>query len=444
MSTYPDEKSKSAHLYERACRVLPGGNSRSSIFQSPYPIYAQSGKGCRITDVDGVERIDFLNNYTTLIHGHAHPEIQAAVVKALERGASFAHPTESEIEMAELLTERVGSFERVRFTNSGTEAVMNAVKAARAYTGKTKIAKCEGCYHGVYDWTEVSLDSTPENWGEEEPAAVAYCDGTPQSVLDDVVVIPYNDIDAAERILAQHAGELAAVIVDPLPARAGLIPASDSFLTRLRSFTKGHGILLILDEVISFRVGYHGAQTALGVQPDLTTLGKIIGGGLPVGALAGKAGIMEVFDPRQARVPVPHAGTFNANPLTMAGGLAAMRLLSQEACERLNTLGERVRRELRRAFNVAGVPGMITGMGSLFMIHPHDKPIESYRAVRTARAADKAFDWIFHYLLNHGIVMSAQGLGALSTVMTESDVDRLPETLLAALREIPKELLPEG
>ena len=442
MSIYPDPASKSARLHERASKVLPGGNTRTSIFLSPYPIYAKSGKGCRVTDVDGVERIDYLNNYTTLIHGHAHPEIEKAVIRQLQLGASFAHPTESEVELAELLCGRVNSFEQIRFTNSGTEAVMQAIKAARAFTGKPKIAKCEGCYHGTYDWTEVSLDASPETWGEAgAPQSARDAKGTPQSVQDGVVVIPYNDIEKAEKILDQHAGELAAVIVDPMPQRAGLIPASDAFLTRLRSYTKGHGILLILDEVIAFRVGYHGAQHALGVEPDLTTLGKIIGGGLPVGAFAGKRTVMEVFNPVNGRPDVPHAGTFNANPLTMAGGLAAMRMLTQEAFERLNTLGERARRELRRALNASGMGGMITGMGSLFMIHLNESPQGGYRAIHQAREKDKAWPWLFEYLLNHGFVLNAQGMGCLSTVMDEAIIDRLAETLLAGLRALPKELL---
>jgi glutamate-1-semialdehyde 2,1-aminomutase len=226
-----------------------------------------------------------------------------------------------------------------------------------------------------------------------------------------------------------------------MPQRAGLIPASDAFLTRLRSFTKGRGILLILDEVIAFRVGYHGAQHALGVEPDLTTLGKIIGGGLPVGALAGKRKVMDVFNPVNGRPDVPHAGTFNANPLTMAGGLSAMRMLTREAFERLNTLGERVRREMRRALNAAGMGGMITGMGSLFMIHLNESPQGGYRAIQEARGKDKAWPWLFEYLLNHGVVLNAQGMGCLSTVMDEAIVDQLAETLLAGLRALPKGLL---
>lgn len=441
---YPDPNSRSAKLHERACRVLPGGNTRASIFLSPYPIYAASGRGSRVTDVDGVERIDFLNNYTTLIHGHAHPAIHEAVARQLERGASYAHPTESEIELAELLCGRVPSFEQVRFTNSGTEAVMMAIKAARAHTGRTRIAKCEGIYHGTYDYAEVSLDSGPESWGEAAPAAVPHAVGTPGHVADDVVVIPYNDAAAAERILAPHAAELAAVLVDPMPTKAGLVPASEDFLDTLRRFTRAHGIVFILDEVITFRLGYHGAQGALGTEADLTTMGKIIGGGLPVGALAGRAELMRAFDPRHGRPAVAHAGTFNANPLTMAGGLAAMQLLTPEAFERLNTAGERARQALREAFRTAGVPGQVTGMGSMFMLHLHQRPIRGYRDMVAAADAGEAWQWVFRHLLNHGVVTNSAGMGNLSTVMGPGELDHLAQTLLDALRALPRELLPAG
>ncbi len=284
---YPNSSSNSAHLYERAQRVLPGGNTRTTVFRDPYPIYAHSGNGSRILDVDGIERVDFLNNYTALIHGHAHPSIVRAATSAVENGSCFGAPTESEIRLAEMLVERVPGCENVRFTNSGSEAVMMAVKAARAYTGRPKIAKCEGLYHGSYDFVEVSLDSSPADWGDPaQPNQVPYSAGTPASLLSDVVVLPFNDSEASLRLLEQHATELAAVIVDPLPNRIGLIPASRDFLTTLRNFCSRAGVVLISDEVISFRIGYGGAAAAFGFQADLITLGKVIGGGFPVGAPA--------------------------------------------------------------------------------------------------------------------------------------------------------------
>ena len=315
--------SRSATLFARAQGVLPGGNSRTTVYMAPYPPYAASGEGCWVTDVEGDRRLDCLNNYTALIHGHAHPAIVEAATRRLARGASFPMPTPEEIDLAALLCERLPSAERVRFTNSGSEAVMIALKGARAFTNRPKIAKFEGAYHGSYDYAEVSLASTPETWGAlAAPASTPYSKGTPPAVLEDVVVLPFNHTEQAVARIAREAKHLAAVLVDPVPNRVGLVPARVEFLEALREVTRAHGIVLIFDEVISFRVGYHGAQGAFGVTPDMTTLGKIIGGGFPVGAVAGSAEVMTVFDPTRGGPPAaPHGGTFNANPVTMAAGL---------------------------------------------------------------------------------------------------------------------------
>jgi glutamate-1-semialdehyde 2,1-aminomutase len=417
---------------------MPGGNSRATVFHAPYPIFARFGHGCRVTDVDGVERVDFLNNYTTLIHGHAHPEITDAITEQLQLGPSFAHPTEAEVRLAELLTARVPSFERIRFCNSGSEAVMNAIKAARAYTGRHKIAKCEGVYHGSYDFAEVSLDSSPANWGEETPLAVPYSRGTPPGVLEEVVVLPFNDTETTERILADHAGELAGIIFDLMPNRAGLIAAQPDFVELLRRFADDDGAVLIVDEVITFRVGQRGLQDKYGLEPELTTIGKIIGGGLPVGAVAGKAEVMEVFDHSQGKAPLPHGGTFNGNPLTMAAGYAAMKLLTPEAMERINSLGQRARGQLRDAFGIAGVPGNITGDGSLFSIHLADKPLTTYRDTLKQPDELALLREVHRHFLNHGIIIAPTGLGVLSTPMSEAEVDQLCEAFLGALRALPQ------
>ena len=321
--------SKSAALFAQAQGVMPGGNTRTTVYMAPYPPYAASGDGCWITDVEGDRRLDCLNNYTALIHGHAHAAIVEAATRRLALGSSFPLPTPEEVELATLLCERLPSAERVRFTNSGSEAVMMAIKGARAWTGRPKIAKFEGAYHGSYDYAEVSLGSTPENWGAlAAPASTAYSRGVPPAVLEDVVVLPFNHAELAVARIEREAKHLAAVVVDPIPNRVGLIPAQRDFLRALRDVTAAHGIALIFDEVISFRVGYQGAQGVFGVTPDLTTLGKIIGGGFPVGAVAGRADVMAVFDPTGGKPAAPHGGTFNANPVTMAAGLAGMRLLT--------------------------------------------------------------------------------------------------------------------
>jgi glutamate-1-semialdehyde 2,1-aminomutase len=427
--------SRSAALFARAQGVLPGGNSRTTVYLSPYPPYAAAGEGCWITDVEGDRRLDCLNNYTALIHGHAHPSIVEAATRRLALGASFPMPTPEEIDLAALLCERLPSAERVRFTNSGSEAVMIAIKGARAFTGRSKIAKFEGAYHGSYDYAEVSLGSTPETWGSlAAPASTAYSKGTPPAVLEDVVVLPFNHTEQAVARIEREASRLAAVLVDPVPNRVGLVPARAEFLRALRDVTRAHGIVLIFDEVISFRVGYHGAQGALGVTPDMTTLGKIIGGGFPVGAVAGRADVMAVFDPgRGGSPPAPHGGTFNANPVTMAAGLAAMRLLTQEAYTRLEDLGAKLRASLDDCFKRAGVPGRVTGLGSLFRLHAVDRELSDYRSTRTTPAESECLIRVVRRLMEHGVLMSITGLGCLSTPMSDAELEGLVETFAAVL-----------
>jgi glutamate-1-semialdehyde 2,1-aminomutase len=416
--------SKSAQLWERAQKLLPGGNTRTTVFMAPRPIYAAEGQGCWLTDVDGERRLDLLNNYTSLIHGHAHPAVTEAATRRVALGASFPLPTPEEIDLAALLAERVPSVEQVRFTNSGSEAVMVAIKAARGYTGRPRIAKFEGAYHGSYDWAEVSLGSSPANWGPlEAPASTPYSKGTPQSVLDEVVVLPFNHARLAAARIEREAESLAAVILDPVPNRVGLMPARAEFLAAMREVTAAHGILLIFDEVISFRVGYRGAQGAFGIQPDLTTFGKIIGGGFPVGAVGGRADVMAVFDPRAGKPAVPHGGTFNANPVTMAAGLAAMRLMDEAAYARLDELGETLRSGFRACLERAGVPGAITGMGSLFRLHPSDRAFVDYRSAVADQAETQRLDRLHRALLDRGVLISPTGLGCLSTAVTEAEIE---------------------
>jgi glutamate-1-semialdehyde 2,1-aminomutase len=426
--------SKSAALFARAQTVMPGGNSRTTVYMAPYPPYAASGEGCWVTDVEGDRRLDCLNNYTALMHGHAHPAIVEAATRRLARGSSFPLPTPEEIELAALLGERLPSAERVRFTNSGSEAVMMAVKGARAATGRPKIAKFEGAYHGSYDYVEVSLESTPEQWGPlAAPASIAYSRATPPAVLDDVVVLPFNYPEQAVARIEREARHLAAVVVDPVPNRIGLMPARREFLRALREVTTAHGIVLIFDEVISFRVGYHGAQGAFGVVPDMTTLGKIIGGGLPVGAVVGRADVMAVFDPTGGRPAAPHGGTFNANPVTMAAGLAAMNLLTPEAYARLDELGAKLRASLDDCLTRAGVPGRVTGMGSLFRLHGTDRELIDYRSARPTPEESARLQRLVRRLLEHGVLISTTGLGCLSTPMGDPELESLVETFAAVL-----------
>lgn len=426
--SYPTDAIGSGNLYKRACRVLPGGNTRSSIYMRPFPLYAVRGKGSKVWDADGKERVDCNNNFTSLIHGHANQDILKAVEHQLQLGTCFGLPTESEIDLAEILVERLPTAEQIRFTNSGTEAVMMAMKAARAYTGHPKIAKVEGSYHGTYDFAEVSLDSSPENWGDKYPHSVAYSKATPGGVLNDVVVLPFNDIETSNQILEQNAGQIAAVIVDPLPSHVSLIPARKDFIESLTKKAHEIGSLLIFDEVISFRLGFNGAQGLWDAKPDLTTLGKIIGGGFPVGAIGGSKDIMSVFDPSKGNPAVPHAGTFSANPVTMTAGIKSMKLLDREAILHLNEMGQKVRDSLNQIFKDFDVPGYATGVGSLLNVHFGKRAISDYRtAYQTPQ--EKEMLKIFHLgLLDNGVFAASSGFLAMSTAMTDADID----TIIAA------------
>ncbi|WP_342644071.1 aspartate aminotransferase family protein [Rhodoligotrophos ferricapiens] len=424
--------SRSADLYDRACAVLPGGNTRTTVYTPPHPIYASHGQGCRIWDVEGVARIDFLNNYTALIHGHAHPAITAAATQQIARGACFSMPTESEIALAELLCNRVASIEQIRFTNSGSEAVMMAIKAARAFTGRFKIAKAEGAYHGSYDHMEVSEDAGPGAWGEPEPLSLPYSKGTAPSILDEVVVFPLNDLALTETIIRRHAAELAAIIIDPLAPRIGLIPARQDWLSLVRGLCDELAIVLISDEIISFRTAYGGAQQSFGFRADLTTLGKIIGGGFPVGALGGRSDIMAVFDPTQGKPAVPHGGTFNANPVTMVAGRVAMDLMTERAYERLERLGDRLAEGIEAVFRESGIDGQVTGRGSIRRIHLTTRKLHDYRSAYPGPKEKARMAKIYDGLLSRGVLMAPGGMIALSTAMSDAEINHF----INALREV--------
>ncbi len=432
---WPEPDSKSAALYERARRVFAGGSTRLQVWAEPFPVYAATGAGAYVTDVDGTRRLDLTNNYASLIHGHAHPAVIEAVTARIADGTCFALPTETEVALAELLCQRVTRFEAVRFCNTGSEAVMLAMKAARAKTGRPKIAKVEGAYHGMYDYAEVSLDSTPDNWGNA-PRAVPFATGTPRGVLDDVVVLPFNDVATSERILRAHAGELAAVLLDPVPGMCGMITASPEFLAMLRGVTREIGALLIFDEVIAFRLAYHGAQARFGGEPDLTTLGKIIGGGFPVGAVAGTSDAMAVFDQTAGKPLMPASGTFTANPVSMTAGLVTMQLLTPECYDRLEALGEHARAGIAAAFAASGYPGQVTGVGAMFLLHPHTRPVTDYRATYRRPDDALALKALHRALLQAGYILSPTGAGFLSSVMTEADLDGFAAALTRCLGDL--------
>ena len=427
VNDYKAKTSRSRQMYEEALQVMPGGNSRTTTFFDPYPFYITRGAGARIWDADGAERLDFNGNYPSLILGHAHPPVVEAVAEQATRGMSFPGPSEHEVKLAESLTKRIPSMEAVRFVNSGTEATMNAVRAARAFTGRSKIAKFEGAYHGTHDWVLVSVSPDPAKSGSRKrPKPVAYSAGVPDTVLKHTVVLPWNNADACAKILERQGKDIAALIVDPLMANAGLLVPQLGFLERLREVTDRLGIVLIFDEVISFRVSEGGAQERFGILPDLTTLGKIIGGGLAVGAFGGRAEVMNAYDPRGGKGKISHGGTFNANPVTMAGGVATMKELTPEAYARLDALGDRLRAGVGRVLAKSKQPAQVTGLGSLFWIHWTKKRLSDYRSSRPVEAERPLRTFLG--LLNDGVLLTQRGLGCCSLAMTDADVDRFVET----------------
>jgi len=429
--------SRSQELYDRAMRVLPGGVSRNAVLRRPYPIYAHKGEGCYVTDVDGVRRLDFANNVASLIHGHAHPEIVEAVTRQLQLGTAFTCTTEIEVLYAEHLCSRSNGFEKVRFVNSGTEAVMTCLKAARAFTGRPKIAKTEGAYHGLYDYAEVSQTSSPASWGEvEHPKSVPVAHGTPAKALEDVVIIPFNDTERALSILEENAADLSCVLIDPMPHRVGLVPASREFVRALRDWTRKNGSLLVFDEVITFRSEYGGAQEWYDERPDLTSLGKMIGGGFPVGAIAGREGAMEVLNPLADKVLFPHSGTFSANPVTLTAGYTAMQLFDPGAVNALNALADHARNQIAEAIKMADIHACVTGAGSMFRIHMKPNPPRNYREAFVGPEDAAKIRAILDYALEHGLMLINTCSGTLSTPMTEMEIDRLSEVLLGAFRKV--------
>ncbi|MDQ6636275.1 MAG: aspartate aminotransferase family protein [Candidatus Dormibacteraeota bacterium] len=423
---YRRRSPRSRELAERARALMPGGTTRTTTYVEPYPIYIERGQGARVWDVDGVERLDLICNYSSMILGHAHPAIVAAIREQAAQGTGFAATNPLEVELAALLCDRVPSVERIRFCSSGTEATMFALRLARAFTRRPKTARCEGGYHGTHDFAEVSTHPEPELAGPaSEPRPVADSSGTPAAAVAATVVLPFNDPDAAAAILTRHAAELAAVIVEPILGSGGVIAPEPGFLERLREVTSRHGILLIFDEIISLRVAYGGAQARYGVTPDLTTMGKIIGGGLPVAAFGGRADVMALLDPSRP-ASLPQGGTYNGNPLGMAAGLAGMRELTEPVFAELERKGERLRAGLQEAFDSQDLAAQVNCAGSLLNIHFSSRPVRDYRSLA---AADKKLSREFFLaMMNEGVMFAPRLMAALPTCLSDAEIDQVIES----------------
>jgi glutamate-1-semialdehyde 2,1-aminomutase len=432
LETYLRRTAKSRHLHEQARRVMPGGDTRTSAYWAPYPMFIERGEGCRIWDADGHPYVDFVNNYTSLILGHAHPTVLEAVGRELARGTAYAAPLAPQIELAAMLVDRVPSLDAVRFCNSGTEATLFAIRAARAFTGREKFIKIEGGFHGTHDAVEVSVSPDLEAAGPaDDPRPVPGSAGLPKRVLDDVVIVPFNNVAAVERAFARHPGEIAALIVEPVPGGLSYLPPAPGYLAGLREVVHRHGALLIFDEIQTLRLSRGGAQELFGVTPDLTTMGKIIGGGFPVGAFGGRRDVMDLFDPNRPG-HLHHSGTFNGNRATVVAGQAVLRILDQPQIDRLNAMGDRLRAGLSETARASGLRAQVTGVGSFSSILLSDRPVTDYRS---RAAVPAALQSLLHlHLLNRGVYSMARGSFSLCAPMTDAEIEMCAAAVGDALR----------
>jgi glutamate-1-semialdehyde 2,1-aminomutase len=428
---YEARTPRSRTLQHEAERVLPGGSSRGTAYFAPYPFFAERGEGHHVEDVDGNRYLDFMLNATSLILGHGNASVAEALGEQARKGTAFSTPTTVQIRVAEMLCARIPSIETIRFTNSGTEGTLMAIRAAWSFTGRPKLAKFEGGYHGAHEHVAVSVSTPTARLDPAGPRAVGEYPGQPLGVQQDVIVLPYNDLDACARLLRAHQSEVGCLIMEPIVSNFGYLPGAPAFLRGIRELTRELGIVLVYDEVQSLRVAPGGAQELYGVTPDLTCLGKIIGGGLPVGAFGGRRDIMAQFDPTAAGgARIAHAGTFNANPMTLVAGEVVMKALTPPIYERMNALGEALREKLRGALADLGVSGQVTGTGSLFGVHFTDRPIKNHRDVLTGDA--ELSRAVYVGLLNEGILVQTKVAGALGIMTREQEVD----TLVGAFRGV--------
>ncbi|WP_025227049.1 glutamate-1-semialdehyde 2,1-aminomutase [Fimbriimonas ginsengisoli] len=422
--------SRSQDLYAEACRMMPGGvNSPVRAFKGVggTPVYFARAKGSRLTDADGKDYIDYMSSWGAIILGHAHPAITEAVTRAAENGTSFGAPHEGEVRLAREVLDRKRKIERVRFVNSGTEAALAVVRLVRAATGRNKVIKFEGNYHGAIDPLLAKAGSGVATFGLPDSA------GVPESTTANTLPARYNDLDHVRQIFEANAGEVAAVMVEPVAGNMGLVPPAADFLPGLRSLCDRYDALLVLDEVMTgFRVARGGASERFAVSPDLIMMGKVIGGGLPVGAYGGRRDLMEMIAPLG---PVYQAGTLSGNPLAMAAGYAALSELTDDAYVSLEATGERLQRGLILACEAARVPAQIQRVGSMISVFFTEMPVRDFADAQTTDRA--LFGKLFHGLLSRGVYLPPSALESwfLTTAHTDADIDLTVEAFEEALRE---------
>lgn len=421
------KRERSRELFAEAQKLIPGGvNSPVRAFKSVggEPVFMYRGSGCLLYDVDGNEYIDYVLSWGPMIVGHAHPQVTKALNEAISRGTSFGTPTEPEVELAGMVNRAFPSMELVRMVSSGTEAAMSAIRLARGYTGRDKILKFEGCYHGHADSLLVKAGSGVTTLGIPDSP------GVPADLAKNTITVPFNDLEAVRKIMEADGSNIACIIAEPVPGNMGVVPPAEGFLNGLRNITREHGSLLIFDEVMSgFRVAFGGAQELYGITPDMTCLGKVIGGGLPVGAYGGRRDIMEKIAPLG---PVYQAGTLSGNPVAMTAGIETLKILSQPGTyERLESLSEQLSAGIKGAANAAGIPVYNTRVGSMVCTFFTEAPVSDYASAKKSDTV--RFGKFFISMLEEGVYLAPSQFEAafLSLAHNEAYIEK---TISAAYR----------
>lgn len=426
---------QSQTMYQEALRYLPGGvNSPVRAFRQVggTPIFIKEANGCYIKDIDGNQYLDFCNSWGPLIHGHRHPEIIRAIEEQIKKALSLGIPNELEVELAKKIIDNINpvvpTIQKIRFVSSGTEAVMSAIRLARGFTDRTKIIKFEGSYHGHVDALLVKAGSGLITFGQPSSA------GIPKSFTEHTIILPLDDEESVKEAFKKYQDQIACVIIEPVPANNGLLLQRKEFLEFLRKITFDHQSLLIFDEVISgFRVSFSGASGYYNIYPDIVTYGKIIGGGLPVGAFAGRKDIFDVLSPDG---PVYQAGTLSGNPLAMATGLAQLNLLNDEVYKQLDEKGLYLENHLNQIFKEKSLPWGVARIGSIFWIYIN-RETPPRRSDQIDPESMKIYAKLFHYCLNHGIYLAPSGyeVGFISMPMEYHDLDKFIEVVKQFVKE---------
>ena len=424
VDAYMEKFPASRERHEKLINYIPGGATRSLSYFKPYPIHIESGKAASVFTHEGHRLLDVTNAYGAIVHGHGDPDIVKAVQEGITKGSQYSTPTDGQYKLAKLLCERIPGFERVRFVNSGTEATMFALRAARAYTNRDKIIKMSGGFHGTHDCVAAS---TKRN---------VITAGIPKGMTEDMIEVPFNDFQALEKAVKENSDQLAAVIMEPFLGAGGIVLPAKGYLEHVRKVTQENSVLLIFDEIFSYRVNSGGCQKLYGVTPDLTTVGKVIGGGLPIGVFGGKEEIMNIFCHEKSAAPLYHSGTFNGYETLMQAGYAALSKYDEKAIAYVNSLGDRLQKGLLQSFKDNGLNIQSNHIGSLLNIHFVNEPITTSEQV--LKSEEQLHTLMHLSMLNKGVFTIPRGLFILSCAMTEYDIDFLIEKI----DETFKELLP--